>query len=488
MNPTNTLLLILGYVVLLFLVSYFTSRKANADAFYLAGRKAPWLMVSYGMIGVAISGITFVSVPGEVKNSGFTYFQLVLGYALGLILMATILLPIYYKNRSVSIYAYLEKRFGPAAHKTGSGFFLFAHLIGASFRLYLMAYVLQLIVFDALNVPFAVTVFVIIILIWLYTYRGGIKTVIFTDVMQTSFLLLAVVVGIWAVANSLDISLVELKRQILSKDSALIFDWSWRSPNNFFKLFFTGALLTLVNNGLDQAIMQKHLTCSSLWNAQKNVFTLSAILVLVNILFLFLGGALFHYADVMNIGLPDQSDEIYPLFATEYLGTLAGATFVIGIAAAAYSSADTSLTGLTTAFCVDFLGYHTIRKDNPNVRRWVHLGFSLLIFLFILAFKSFNNESVISAFLKVSGYAYGPLLGLFVFGIGTKKDVQDKFVPLVCLIAPIIAYIIDQNSLSWLGYQLNYETIIINALVTLVGLFTLHLLNKSSDTYRDSPV
>ncbi len=479
MNSTTTLLLILGYVGLLFVVSYFTSRKANADAFYLAGRKAPWLLVSYGMIGVAISGITFISVPGEVKNSGFTYFQLVLGYALGLILMATILLPIYYKNQSISIYSFLEKRFGWYAHKSGSGFFLFAHLIGAAFRLYLMAYVLQLIVFEDLGIPFEITVFVLIILIWLYTYRGGMKTVIFTDVLQTSFLLCAVLVGIWAVSNSLDISVSDLRKQILAKESSRIFDWSWSSPNNFFKLFFTGALLTLVNNGLDQAIMQKHLTCSSLRNAQKNVFTLSAILVIVNVLFLFLGGALFHYAEAMSLSLPAQSDEIYPLFATEHLGALAGATFVIGMAAAAYSSADTSLTGLTTAFCVDFLGYHTVREDNPKIRRLVHLGFSFCIFLFILVFRAVNDESVISAFIKVSGYAYGPLLGLFAFGIATRKKIGDQWIPIVCIVAPVLAYLIDRNSLSWFGYQLNYETIIVNALVTLIGLFTLHFFNKN---------
>ena len=481
MSPYTTIAVIAGYIFLLYLVSYFSSRRADADAFYLAGRRAPWLLVSYGMIGVSISGITFISVPGEVQNTGFTYFQLVIGYALGLALMALILLPLFFKWRVVSIYSYLEGRFGKLTHKTGAAFFLLAHMLGASFRLYLMAYVLQLIVFDQLGIPFALTVFLTIILIWLYTHKGGIQTIIFTDVLQTTFLLLAAIVTIWVIAHSLGLSLGELHQQVSESGYTQMFDWDWNSPNNAVKLILTGMLLTFVNNGLDQAIMQKHLACANVRDAQKNVFTLSFVLLFVNLLFLFLGAALVFYAQSKQIELPEASDQLYPFLASTELGSLAAFTFIIGIAAAAYSSADSSLTGLTTAFCVDFLGYQQDREDNPQVRKLVHLGFSLLIFLFILAFRYLNDQSVVSAFIKISGYAYGPLLGLFLFGVSSRRSVRDRWAVIICLLAPVMAYIIAVNSSRWFGYAFNYETIVINGLLTFLGLLLLSTkINKST--------
>ena len=473
MNPLYILGIIIAYIGLLYLVSFFTSRNADAQTFYLAGRKAPWPLVSYGMIGVAISGITFISVPGEVANSGFTYFQLVIGYALGLILVAVLFLPTFYRKKVISIYAYLEDRFGFYTHKTGAGFFLFAHLLGAAFRLYLMAYVLQLIVFDALGIPFVLTVLITIMMIWFYTFKGGIQTVIFTDVLQTTFLLLAAVIGIWAVAAHLDLNVTDLKEAAWNPSLSAMFVWSWESPDNFFKLVITGMLLTATNNGLDQAIMQKHLSCPNVKAAKKNIFTLSIVLLIVNMLFLFLGGALIYFAQVNNLELPSQTDQLYPTLATHNLGKLAGITFIIGIAAAAYSSADSSLTGLTTSFCVDFLGYQRKRADNFRIRKWVHLGFSFLLFLFIIIFRELNDQSVISAFIKVSGYAYGPLLGLFAFGMITKKKVPDKWIPGLCLLAPLLVYVLDKNSGSWFGFEFNYETIVINALITFLGLIFL---------------
>ncbi|PHN08159.1 sodium:solute symporter [Flavilitoribacter nigricans] len=471
MSPAIILVLISCYIGLLYVVSYFSSRHADADSFYLAGRSAPWPLVSYGMIGVAISGITFISVPGEVVNSGFSYFQLVIGYALGLMVVAWILLPLFYRKKVISIYTYLEDRFGDYTHKSGAAFFLLAHLLGASFRLYLMAYVLQLIVFDALQIPFAVTVFITLMLIWLYTQKGGIQTVIFTDVLQTTFLLLAAVVGIWAVANALDLSVLQLQEQVWQSETAQLFHWSWSSPDNFFKLVITGMLLTIVSNGLDQAIMQKHLTCPSLGDAQKNIFTLSIILLAVNLLFLALGGSLFYYVQQAGLSLPEQTDQLYPTLAVDHLGYAAGITFIIGIAAAAYSSADSSLTGLTTAFCVDFLGYQTHRKDNPKVRRLVHLGFSILIFLTILVFRAINDQSTISMFIKVAGYAYGPLLGLFAFGMLTRLGVRDRWVPLVCISAPILSLLLERYStVLFGGYQFGYEIILVNGLLTFAGL------------------
>ena len=482
MNPLSILAIIGGYIGLLYLVSYFSSRNATAESFYLADRKAPWYLVSYGMIGVAISGITFISVPGEVGNSNFTYFQLVIGYALGLTLVAFILLPLFYKSKVVSIYSFLEDRFGNYTHKTGTGFFLLAHLLGAAFRLYLMAYVLQLIVFDALHVPFAITVFVTLMLIWLYTHKGGIQTVIFTDVLQTSFLLLAAVLCIWAIADAMNVSVGALNEKVWNSSYAQIFDWSWDSPSNFFKLVITGMLLTFTSNGLDQAIMQKHLTCATVGDAQKNIFALSVILLLVNLLFLFLGAALLLYASANNINLPEQTDQIYPLLATTDLGSIAAISFIIGIAAAAYSSADTSLTGLTTSFCVDYLGYQKHKSDNARIRKLVHLGFSALLFFFIISFRALNDQSVISAFIKISGYAYGPLLGLFAFGMAFKRPVRDQWVPFLCLACPALAYLLDQSSDQWFGYQFNYETIIVNTLLTFVGLYVLSLLPPSKSS------
>jgi Na+/proline symporter len=481
MSPALILGLIACYIGLLYVVAYFSSRHADAESFYLAGRNAPWPLVSYGMIGVAISGITFISVPGEVINTGFSYFQLVIGYALGLMVVALVLLPLFYKSELVSIYSYLETRFGDYTHKTGAGFFLLAHLLGASFRLYLMAYVLQLIVFDALQIPFAVTVFITLMLIWLYTQKGGIQTVIFTDVLQTTFLLLAAVVGIWAVADTLDISVWNLQEKVWQSDSAQLFHWSWSSPDNFFKLVITGMLLTIVSNGLDQAIMQKHLTCPNVRDAQKNIFTLSIILLVVNLLFLALGGSLLYFVQEAGLTLPEQTDQLYPTLAVDHLGYAAGITFIIGIAAAAYSSADSSLTGLTTAFCVDFLGYQTHREDNPKVRKLVHLGFSFVIFLTILLFRAINDQSTISLFIKFSGYAYGPLLGLFAFGMFTGRQVKDRWVPLVCISAPIISLVLDRYStMLFNGYQFGYEIIIINGLLTFVGLMLIDSSGQSA--------
>lgn len=473
MSPFLALSILAAYFGLLYLISYFSSRKADARVFYTAGRNTSWWLVSYGMIGVAISGITFISVPGEVSNSQFSYFQLVLGISLGLLIVAYVLLPVYYKQRVISIYGYLEERFGYWTHKTGASFFLLAHLLGASFRLYLMAFVLQLIVFDPLGLPFWATVLLTILLIWFYTYKGGIQTVIFTDTLQTTFLLLAVVASLYSLAQGLNISFAELPRKVWEEGPSQVLYSSWSSPNNFWKLLLTGTVLTIMTNGLDQAIMQKHLTCPSLRDAQKNITLLSLVLIVVNLLFLFLGGALWLYAQQEQLALPEQSDQLYPWLATEQLGTFAGITFVIGIAAAAYSSADSSLTGLTTAFCVDFLGYQTHRADDARVRTWVHLGFSLLLFVLILLFRAINDQSVIRSFIKVSGYVYGPLLGLFAFGLVHQASVRDRWIPGLCLLTPLLGLILDLYAEDWLGYPLGYEIIVLNALLTFIGLFFL---------------
>lgn len=484
MNPFLALSVIVCYFGLLYLISYFTSRNADSTSFYTAGRRSPWPLVSYGMIGVAISGITFISVPGEVSNTQFSYFQLVIGIAIGLLIVAFVFLPLYYKRKIISIYGYLEERFGRHTHKTGATFFLVAHLLGASFRLYLMAFVLQLMVFGPIGIPFWATVLITILLIWLYTYKGGIKTVIITDALQTTFLLLAVLISIFMIANKMDLSFSALQSRVWEDSASQVFFWTWESPQNFFKLIITGILLTVMTNGLDQAIMQKHLTCPTLRDAQKNMIVLSLVLIVVNFLFLFLGAALLVFAAENHLALPARSDQLYPMLATHHLGLIAGVTFVIGIAAAAYSSADSSLTGLTTAFCIDFLGFQKDREDKPQVRKWVHFGFSILIFMCIMIFKALNDQSVISAFIRVSGYVYGPLLGLFAFGMLTGRQVRDRWIPILCLLAPLVSLTLHLKSEDWFqGYQLGYEIIVVNSLLTFLGLFLIPQPSPSQNPY-----
>ena len=422
------------YFGILYLISRLSVKKADSSTFFIANRNAPWPLVAYGMIGVAISGITFISVPGQVGITQFSYFQMVIGYAIGLGVVAFVLVPVFYKINAISIYAYLRQRFGRRTHKTGTVFFLVAQVATASFKLFLMAHVLQLLIFNALKVPFEITVLITLLLIWLYTYRGGIQTVIFTDTLQTSFLLLAVVLSIWSISRQLDLSVADMYHQMKSRHLAKIFFWSWDSPENFFKLILTGMLLTIMTNGMDQSVMQKHLTCRNLRSSQKNIVTLALILLGVNMLFLFLGGSLQLFGDIRGLQLPEKTDSIYPVLAIDHLGLLTGTFFLIGIAAAAYSSADSSLTGLTTSFCVDILDKDFTDNKNNRLRQGIHLGFTLLIYLIILIFNAVSNESVLNAFIRTSGFIYGPLIGLFAFGIFSRRTVADRWIPLVAII------------------------------------------------------
>lgn len=472
MTPLITTFVILGYFGLLFIISLFTSRNSTFETFFTADHKSPWYLVAYGMIGVGISGITFISVPGEVGRSQFSYFQLVIGYAIGLIVIALVLLPLYYRLKLVSIYSYLEQRFGGYSYKTGALFFQLAQIFTASFKLYLMAGVLQIALFDPLGVPFEISVLVTLLLIWLYTVRSGIKTVVITDTLQTTFLLLAVILSIRMIGIELNLSLPGLFKTIVDSPSADMFVWEWSSPRFFLKLVTTGIFLTVVTNGIDHSVMQKHLTCPSLRESQKNMFVLAGMLLLVNLLFLSLGLLLYQYAQFLNLTLPQKSDELYPLLALKYFSPLAGIVFLLGMSAAAYSSADSSLTGLTTSFCVDILNFEK-KSMSGKVRSLVHLGFSLLIFVVILLFRWLNNESVINAFIRVSGYVYGPLLGLFLFGMFTQRKVRDKFVPLVCLAAPLLSLVLYFNSERWFHYTFGFEILLINTLITIVGLMGL---------------
>jgi len=407
----------------------------------------------------------------------FTYFQMVFGYMAGLWIVAFFLLPVYYRTGDVSIYGFLRRRFGPKTHKTGAVLFLAAQLATASFKLFLMAYVLQLILFDQLRIPFEVTVLGTLLLIWLYTYRGGIQTVIFTDILQTTALLLAALFTLLSISHSLGFDLTELYGTMRSRGYAQVFDWSWRSPHNFFKLVLTGILLTVMTNGLDQSVMQKHLTCRDLRSSQKNIVTLSLILLGVNALFLLLGGSLRLFADQQALILPAQTDAIYPELAI-HLGGSVAILFLLGVAAAAYSSADSSLTGLTTSFCVDILGLTPSSDDRAPLRKGVHLAFSLLIYLIILGFSRFHNQSVLSAFIRTAGYLYGPLMALFAFGILSRRRVPDAWLPVLCIVAPLSSWVLDTYAPTWFGYQFGYDILLVNTLLTFFGLYLLSLRNS----------
>jgi Na+/proline symporter len=458
---------------MLIVISYFTSKNATNDDFFTANRLSPWYLVAFGMIGASLSGVTFISVPGEVGASAFSYFQVVLGYLVGYAVIAKVLLPLYYRLNLISIYTFLEQRFGFWSYKTGAFFFLLSRIIGSAFRLFLVAGVLQLAVFDAFGVPFWVSVMVTLLLIWLYTFRGGIKTIVWTDTLQTLFMLLAVIISIYYIGDALELSTAGLIETVRNSGYSDIFVWDWQSGKNFFKQFFAGAFISIVMTGLDQDMMQKNLTCRSLEDAQKNMFWFSIVLVFVNLLFLSLGALLFVYAQKMGIAIPEKTDDLFPMLALQHFSIFGGVLFLLGIIAAAYSSADSALTAMTTSFCVDFLGY---KKKNDSTfkrtRKMVHIGFSVLLFFVILIFRAINDQSVINSVFTAAGYTYGPLLGLFAFGMFTKKAVKDKFVPIVCLASPILSYIISSNSeaLLW-GYKFGFEILILNGLITFLGLF-----------------
>ncbi len=479
MNPILVGTIILGYFLILILISWITTRKSADDDFYTANRQSKWYLVAFGMIGASLSGVTFISVPGEVANSNFYYFQVVLGYLVGYFVIARVLLPLYYRLNLVSIYTYLEDRFGFWSYKSGAFFFLFSRVIQASFRLFLVASVLQIVFFDIYNLPFWVSVITTILLIWLYTFRGGIKTIVWTDTLQTTFMILAVIISIVVMKGELNLTWNELNTNLFSDARTTIFNWEWESGRNFFKQFFSGAFIAIVMTGLDQDMMQKNLTCKNIGEAQKNVFWFCIILVIVNFLFLSLGVLLYQFAEAKAIGLPERTDNVFPFLAVNELSTIAGVTFLLGITAAAYSSADSALTALTTSFCVDFLGFKPENYEKKKrLRISVHLGFSILLFFVILIFQAINDQSVINSIFIAAGYTYGPLLGLFAFGILTRLKTNDKYVPWVCVVSPIVSYVINLNSESWLGgYRFGFEILILNGLLTFIGLF---LIRKKS--------
>jgi len=471
MTPTFIISIIAAYFFVLILISYFTGKSDSNEAFFLGNKQSPWYVVAFGMIGATLSGVTFISVPGWVGDSQFSYLQMVLGMTAGYVVIANILLPLYYKLNLTSIYSYLEQRFGSVTYRTGSFFFLISRTIGASFRLYLVANVLQLAIFDAWNVPFWLTVSLTILLIWLYTFRSGIKTIIWTDTLQTLFMLLAVGISIWLMSDHMQLGLGDLVNTIQSSDYSQIF--FWEGKQNFMKQFFSGMFIAIVMTGLDQDMMQKNLSCPNLADAKKNMYWFSGALIVVNIFFLSLGVMLYTFAEQQGI-IIDKGDDLFPIVALKGgLGIGVGVFFILGLIAAAYSSADSALTSLTTAFCVDFLKIESKTKNQQiNQRKWVHIAFSLLLIFAILIFKAINDESVIAALFKVAGYTYGPLLGIYTFGLFTKYKIEDKYVIYVALISPILTYLIN------IQFDLGFEILMINGLITFIGLDSLR-----KDTY-----
>ncbi|WP_258105401.1 sodium:solute symporter [Marinoscillum sp. MHG1-6] len=475
MSPILVGTIILTYFFILIIISHFTSKGGSDEDFYTAQRQSPWYLVAFGMIGASLSGVTFISVPGEVGTSSFHYFQVVLGYLVGYAVISHILLPIYYRLNLVSIYTYLEQRFGFWSYKSGAFYFLLSRIIGSSFRLFLVAGVLQISFFDAFGLPFWVSVLTTVVLIWIYTFRGGIRTVVWTDTLQTTFMIASVVISISFITGEMNLSMGEMIYGLMEDQRSTIFNWDWQSGRNFFKQFFAGAFIAIVMTGLDQDMMQKNLTCRTLKDAQKNIFWFCIILVIVNFLFLSMGLLLFQFAETNQIAIPERTDYLFPTIAIDHFHMLGAVVFLLGIVAAAYSSADSALTALTTSFCVDFLGF---TKENygerKKLRMLIHFGFSIVLFLVILVFHAVNDQSVITAVFVAAGYTYGPLLGLFAFGIFTKWQLKDQYVPAVCLISPILSYIINLNSVAWLGgYKFGFEILILNGLLTFVGLATI---------------
>ncbi|MEM7548881.1 MAG: sodium:solute symporter [Bacteroidota bacterium] len=473
MSPYLIIGIISGYFLLIFGVSKLTSRGADSATFFSGNRESPWYLVAFGMIGTSLSGVTFISVPGWVGSSSFSYFQIVLGYMVGYAVIALVLMPVYYRLKTISIYSYLQERFGLKAHKTGAAFFLISRTIGASFRLFLVATVLQLAIFDSFGFPFFLTVLITILLIWIYTNKGGIKTIVFTDTLQTLFMLLALGLSIIIIGNQLGTNFLGLVEMVSESDLSKTFFWEYKSDQFFIKQFLSGAFIAVVMTGLDQDMMQKNLSCRTLSDGQKNVFWFSIILLVVNLAFLFLGALLYLYADQFSIEIPSKADNLFPLLALNHFGTIGAILFLLGIIAAAYSSADSALTALTTSFCVDFLDVNKYSEEKTqSIKRKVHIGFSLLLFLCVIVFEAINDDSVIASLFTVAGYTYGPLLGLFGYGILTKFKATDKWIPMICVLSVILTKLLSDYDKQLLnGYEFGFELLIINGVITFLGLF-----------------
>lgn len=466
------------------MISYIIGKKHSENAaFFLGNRKSPWFAVALGMLGASISGVTFVSVPGMVENFDMTYMQMVLGFLAGYAVIAFVLLPIYYTLNVTSIYTYLNKRIGHRAYKTGAAFFLLSRTILAAVRLYLAVLILQTYVFDKWNIPFVVTATVFLAMIWLYTHKSGVRTIVWTDLLQTSILLIALVIILFQVSKGLNLDFSAMVDTIKESPHSKIFVFDdWHSKQNFFKQFISGCFVTIAMTGIDQEMMQKNLSCKNLKDAQKNVCTLSLFFIPVNFLFLCLGILLLNYASHFGITLPALGDDILPMLVTQgYFGNVAIVFFIIGIIAITFASADSALTGLTTSVSIDLLNVSKYKEEKAKkIRLGVHLFISLSFVLIMWIFKAINNTSIIDAIYMIASYTYGPLLGLFAFGILFKRKTNDKYVPYICILAPIVCFILNVLLKNYADYQFGYELLIVNALLVLISLLVFSK-NKSKE-------
>lgn len=488
-SPIIIASLIIGYFLVLIFVSYVTSRKADNDTFFTANKSSPWYLVAFGMIGASLSGVTFISMPGVVGaggyNQSFSYMQMVIGYLFGYGIIATVLMPLYYKLGLVTIYEYLRDRFGHYSYRTGTFYFILSRVIGASLRLFLVAVVLQNILMDGWGIPFPITVMITIGLIWVYTFSGGIKTIVMTDTLQTICMLGSVILSIYYIGQAMGLDIEGIYSTVRESELSKIWytEVGWNDPNNMWKQLISGALIAVAMTGLDQDMMQKNLTCKNIGEAQKNMFAFSGVLILANLLFLTLGALLYIYASSEGIAIPDSTDQLYPTIAIQHMPAIVGVTFILGLIAAAYSSADSALTSLTTTVCVDFLDFKTDKKseNNKTAIRWkVHLGFSVLIWLVVVMAKWLNAGAVINELFKAAGYTYGPLLGLFSFGILTNRRINDKLVIPICILAPVICYLLVEYSDTLLGgFQFGSTIIALNGLLTFIGLWMISNSTKS---------
>jgi Na+/proline symporter len=468
MSPGLILTLIAIYFSLLYVVAHFTSKGADSGSFFQSNRNAKWYLVAFGMIGTSLSGVTFISVPGQVGSMHFTYLQIVIGYVFGYLFIGTVLMPLYYRLNLISIYGYLEERFGFWSYKTGSAFFMLSRSLGSAARYYLVIFVLYNAVFKHYHIPFWFTVLAGLALIWTYTHKGGIKTIVYTDTLQSFFMIVAVISSIFIISGELHTNAVKLFSIIWRTDYAQIFEWNYLSGNFALKQILAGAFIAIAMTGLDQDLMQKNLSCRNIKEAQKNMFWFTITLVLVNILFLFLGAALYLYAAEKSIPLPEKPDQLYPMLATEYFPIAAGVVFILGIIAATYASTDSAITALTTSFCIDFLNFKSKQEHVKQRQKFmVHLGFSLLMFVIVLVFDKVNNQALILAIFTIASYTYGPLLGLYGFGLFTKWKARDEWVPGFCLLSPILTYLIQLVGNHYFPlYKFGFELLVINGIIT----------------------
>lgn len=477
MTPVVVLITIFAYFIVLYSISYAVGRRADSQGFFVGNRRSPWFVVAFAMIGSMISGVTFISVPGMVAASGFSYLQMVLGFVVGQLLIAYVLVPLFYRMNVVSIYEYLETRFGIASYRTGAWFFFISKMLGAAVRLFLVCVVLQLLVFEPLHLPFVLNMVFTVGLVWLYTFRGGVKSLIWTDTLKTVCLVVSVVLCIYYIARGLHLDLGGLWQTIRGSEmSQMFFFDDVNDKRYFFKQFLAGVFTVIAMNGLDQDMMQRNLSCRNSRDSQKNMITSGIAQFFVNALFLMLGVLLYVYASAYGIAIPAKSDELFPWIATQgYFPGIVGILFVVGLISSAYSAAGSALTALTTSFTVDILGVKGKSEEQvSHLRKRVHIGMAVVMGVVIFIFNVLNNTSVIDAVYTLASYTYGPILGLFAFGLSVKASVRDRYIPLVAIASPILCFILDRHSQAWFGgYSFSYELLILNALFTYIGLLLL---------------